>query len=177
MDRLAEAPGQALVADTESSRNETIEMVQRLPEKRLHHIAVASLVGVGEGIAGGRDGSAQTAEPARVDAQSVADIVESDGVGELREEQTDHMAPRGEGAGLLVDPVLTSELRDEMGWNELAELGEHRQLRPGWFYVFHQAHPRWDGPPATLKVTSACGMAVVEKDTRSNAYKKTQAAA
>ena len=159
MDCLAEASGQALVADTKSSRNGAIEMGQRPPEKCLHHVAVTSLVGVGEGVAGGRESSAQTAEPAGGDAQGVADIVESEGVGELREEQAGHMAPRGEGAGLLINPVLAGELRDEMRGSELAELGEDGQLGMSWFLIFHQAHPEWDGPPGTLKITSVCGMA------------------
>ncbi len=103
MDRLAEAPGQPLVANAEATGHESFEMTQGLPKQCFHHVAVAGLVGMGQRVARGRDGPAQAAKPASVDAQGVADIVEPDGMSELGIDQTDDMTPRSEGPGFLVD--------------------------------------------------------------------------
>jgi hypothetical protein len=108
-----------------------------------------SLVGIRVGVAGGRDGSPQTAEPAGMDAQGVANVVEPDGVGELGEEQAHDMTPRCEGACLFVDAMPACELGHEVGGNEFAKLGEDGPLGLGWL-VFHQADPEWDRPPAIL---------------------------
>ena len=78
-------------------------------------------------------------------------------MGELGEEQADNVTPSGEGACLFVDAVLAGELGNKVGWNELAELGEYWQLRFGWFFRFHQADPKWDRPPATLKSATPMG--------------------
>ncbi len=99
-------------------------------------------------------------KPPGMEAQGVADLVESDGVGELGEKQAHPMAPRGEAAGLPVDAMFAGGPGHRVRRDELAALGEHRQLRLGWFLVFHQAHPQWDAPPATLKIHSGYGRAV-----------------
>lgn len=100
---------------------------------------------------------AQAAEPAGMVAQRVPDVVEAGGVGELGEEQADNVAPRREGARLLVDAVLLGEAGGEVGRDQLAKLGEDGQLRRGWFVSFHQADPAWDRPPVTSKNPSAMG--------------------
>ena len=58
-------------------------------------------------------------------------------------------APRTEGASLLVDAVLASELRNKADWNVLAKLGENTNFKFGWFDLIHQADPKWDRPAAT----------------------------
>lgn len=62
-------------------------------------------------------------------------------MGQLREEQAHHVAPRGERARLLVDPVLAREFGDEVRRDELAYLREHGQLGPGWFSTNHHGRP------------------------------------
>ncbi len=58
------------------------------------------------------------------------------------------MTPRAKSARLFIDPVLASKLRDEVDWNELADLSENRNSGFGWFTFNHQADPKWDRPPA-----------------------------
>ena len=100
--------------------------------------------------------SPQTAEPAGMDAQGVANVVEPDGVGELGEEQAHDMTPRCEGACLFVDAMPACELGHEVGGNEFAKLGEDGQRGLGWF-VFHQAGPEWDRSPATTFLCQTVG--------------------
>ena len=92
-----------------------------------------------------------------MNAQGVANVVEPDGVGELREEQAHDMAPRREGARLLFDAMLAGELGHEVGRNEIAKLGEDGQRCLGWFVCFHQADPEWDRPPATTFLSQPVG--------------------
>lgn len=156
MDGFPEPPRDALVAQAETSGHTVLEMGEGLPEKILHHVAVAVCIGMGEGVAGRRHGPAKAAEPARMNAQAVTDIIESEGVGELGEKQAHDMTPWREGAGFLVDAVLCCEPCNEKRRNLLAELGEHRQLGLGWF-VIHQADPKWDRPPTTSKSQISMG--------------------
>jgi len=96
-----------------------------------------------------------------MEAQTVADIVEPDGVREPGEEQTDDVTPRFERAGLLLRTRLASQLRDQMSGNEIAELAKDGELGAGWrgrgcFFYFclvaefrsaptHLLIPLWDG--------------------------------
>jgi hypothetical protein len=63
-----------------------------------------------------------------VQSETIANVVETDGVSELRVEKTNHVTPWGEASRLLVDFVLGGETTDEMSWNELAELRENADL-------------------------------------------------
>ena len=141
----------ALVAQAETAGQGVLEVAEGFPKQLLHHGAVAGFIGVGEGVARRGGGAAQATEPAGVVAQGVADVIEAGGVCELGEEQTDDMAPRGEGACLFIDAVLLGEAGGEMGRDQLAKLGEDGQLRPSWFVISHPGDPEWDRPPATQK--------------------------
>lgn len=113
MDGFPEPPRDALVAQAETSRHTVLEVGEGLPEKILHHVAVAVCIGMGESVAGRGHSPAKAAEPTRMDAQAVTDIIESDGVGELGKEQAHDMTPWREGAGFFVDAVLGCELCNE----------------------------------------------------------------
>ena len=56
--------------------------------------------------------------------QGVADIIQSEGMGELSIEEADNMTPRTEASSLLVYTILARELRNETNGNELANLSE-----------------------------------------------------
>ena len=64
-------------------------------------------------------------------SQPVTDIIEAKRMGELRVKQRHHMAPRGEGPRLGFDPVLPSQLGNQMAWNKVAKLRENTELRFG----------------------------------------------
>ena len=80
-----EPSGHPLVAYAESSRHQPVEVAERSPEEVLHHVTVAVFVGVGECVACRGNSTPETAEPARVNAKRITDIVESDGVVVLAE--------------------------------------------------------------------------------------------
>lgn len=111
VDGALEAVEQPLaLAAAGKARVQALEMFQDRPEQLLGQDRVAVLVGVGEIVAGGRGGPAQGRERPGVQPQRVTDIVESEGVGQLRVEQRDDVAPRREGAGLLVHPRRRRQL-------------------------------------------------------------------
>jgi hypothetical protein len=70
--------------------------------------------------------------------ESVADVVEADGMGELGVEQGHNVTPRAEGAGLLVDTILVDDFRNEVLRNGLAKLTQHDGIAFGCLFVFHQ---------------------------------------
>lgn len=94
-------------------------------------------------------------------AQGVADIVESEGMGELGVKQRDDVAPGTEGARLFVDAMLAGKLGNEVPRNELADLRENRDPHFGWFFLNHQADPMWDRPPASSLFCESYGTAVL----------------
>lgn len=72
-----------------------------------------------------------TPEQACMMAQPVTDIVETDGMGELRVEQRHHMARCGERPRPGFDPVLARQLGDQVAGNKVANLRENTEFRPG----------------------------------------------
>jgi len=64
--------------------------------------------------------------------QPVADVVEPDGMSELGVDQADQMAPRAEGARLLVHSGFPRQLRHHVAGNEIANLPHHGKLAPAW---------------------------------------------
>ena len=87
---------------------------------------------MGKVVARRRGGPAQTDEQAAVEPQTVADIVEPNGVDQLRIEQGDHMTPRRIGPRLGVHARLPRELAHEEGWNEIANLVQNAELAFAW---------------------------------------------
>ena len=66
-------------------------------------VAVAVFVGVGQVVAGGWRGAAQRRERPGIESEGITDVVEADGVGQLREEQRDDVTPRRKRAGFRID--------------------------------------------------------------------------
>ena len=64
--------------------------------------------------------------------QRVADSVEPEGVGQLREEQAHDVTPGLESAAPLLGPVLSGQGIDQMGGNQIAQLAQERELTPRW---------------------------------------------
>ena len=109
-------------------------------EEILGHLGGAFAVGSGEGVLAGRGRAAPRRERSRMQAQSVADIVEAEGVGKLRVEQTHHMTPRREGSGAFDDPSIPRQFGRQMCRNKIAELAQKRELSRRWLalcFVFH----------------------------------------
>ncbi len=72
-------------------------------------------------------------------AQGVADVVKPDGTGQLRKEQTHHMAPWREGARLFIDPVLTGQFFRQMRRDKFTKLMQCAAIVFGRRWFFHTA--------------------------------------
>ena len=80
----------------------------------------------------GAAGAANGRERAGVQAQGVADIIETEGVGELGEDQAHDMTPRREGAGLFCDAGVPGHLGHEVRRNQIAELAQEGEAAARW---------------------------------------------
>ena len=114
-------------------------MLQHRPEEFLGHLPV----GVGEGVPARRGGPRDRRKGTRVQPQRVANVVESQGVGQLGVEEADNMAPRTKCAGLSVYPGVPGQLRHEMSGNEIAELVQQREFAARWLGVGFEWPALW----------------------------------
>jgi hypothetical protein len=128
-------------------------MVQDLPEQLLGQGRGPLLVGVREVIARRRRGAANGQELPPQKPQAIADIVETDGVRELREEQRNHMAPGTERARLVGGTGVASQLGNQVSRYEIAELTQNGEFRTGWrlgSFIFHLCRVAEPKPVASL---------------------------
>ena len=89
-----ESPGQSAVTSRRTKAAKLrLQVLQRLPEEGLHHIAVAVPVGVRQAIAAGSGGTPNRSQFGCVMTQALAHVVQSNGVSQLRVKQTHHVAP------------------------------------------------------------------------------------
>jgi hypothetical protein len=140
MNDAPETPGDSLAAFAAGKAGlESLQMAERRPENPFRQTGVPLLVGVREIIAAwrrrGTEGNQQTA----VQTQPVADVVEPDGVRELRVDQADEVAPGAEGARFPVHTGFLRQFRNQMRWNQIANLPQDRKLTAAWNGCFF--HP------------------------------------
>jgi hypothetical protein len=112
-----------------------LEVLEHRPEQPFGQRRVAMFIGVGKGVATRRGCPAQGRKRPAVQAQGVTDIIEADGVGQLRKEHADHVTPGTEGSCLGIHPRLACKFRHQMRRNEIAKLSQNRELGGGWFGV------------------------------------------
>ena len=93
-----------------------------------------------------------------VQAQGVADIIKTEGVGELGEDQAHDMTPRCESAGFFCDAGVAGQLRDQVCGNQIAELAQEGETAARWFAdrLFFSSPTLWPGssPQANSFFTS-----------------------
>lgn len=65
--------------------------------------------------------------------QRITNIVQAQGVSELRIQQGDQMRPRTERAGLFINSKGTGGFRDQMPRNQVAQLSENSEILLGRF--------------------------------------------
>ena len=123
MDSAFESTWNAFVLEAKAGKL-PFKMAQSLPEEFFHEVAVAGLIGMRQSVAGWRGGSANGCKLSAVNPKSVADIIQSEGMGELSIEQRDDMTPWTKASGLLVDTILVCKFGNETNGNELANLSE-----------------------------------------------------
>jgi len=95
------------------ARTEILQVLQRLPKQFFSHDGVTLPIGMGESIAFGRS-SPRIAERGRVQRQSVTSVVEAQTMGQLREEQREHMTPGGKSSRVILHASLAGQLRNQM---------------------------------------------------------------
>lgn len=135
-------------------------MFEHLPEQILGHGGVTMAVGVGKTIATGWSGPANGRERSGMEVEGVADVIEPDGMGELRVQQGDHLTPWAEGPGLFIDPMLASQPGDQVIGDKVAELAEDGEFTPGWLravFVFHTCRVAGEDASANLLYPSPMG--------------------
>jgi hypothetical protein len=87
-----------------------------------------------------------------VQPQGIAEIIETQTVGQLGKEHAHDVAPRTKGAGFLIHPCFSGQLRDQEIRNEIAKLPQNRQLGSRWMDRFLFFHPcRVAGLQATIQ--------------------------
>lgn len=159
MDPDFETPQQSLaLAGAGEIRARVLEMAEGGPEQFFDEQGVALLVGVGEGVARWR-GDAEAGERRAFEPQPVADVIEADGVGELREEHRREMAGDAEGAGLGIDSRLAGVAADQMARNEIEHLLEDDHIRAGWCLLVHTTLPSgrdFKLTPARFQTSKLC---------------------
>jgi hypothetical protein len=132
-DDAAKATRQApALPSTGKTRVQAAQMLQDRPEQLLRQRGIALTIGVGQVVARGRRGPAQADEQAAVQSQTIANIVEPDGVNQLRVEKGDDMAPWRIGPRPGVDAGLVGELAHQKRWNEIANLAQDAELTSAW---------------------------------------------
>ena len=103
-------------------------MIENLPEEFLRDVRGARLVGVRKVVAARRRGPAHRTQRPGVQRQNVADIIQTNGMRELCEEQPHELAPVRKGAGQSFRSLFPYHLREHMTRDEVAHLPEHRPL-------------------------------------------------
>src|ERR1035437_4536249 len=119
----------------------SLEVLQSPPKQPLSHDGVTLPIGMGKRVALRHSSSTNLREGARVQRQSVTDIVEPQTVRQLREDQRQHVTPRFKGARVLLHPSLPGELRNQVIRNEVGNLAQKRECRSRWLlllvFLFH----------------------------------------
>ena len=139
MNRPLEAMGQSPVTSCRTkSRRQLLQVGKYLPEKILHHVRVTRIVRMRERIAARWYRSTNHGQFGRMVSQRVADIVQSNRMGQLGEKQAHHMAPWRKGASLLIDPIFLGEFLRQVRRDKFTKLMQCVRVMLGrrWFFHF-----------------------------------------
>ena len=137
---LGETKGEARRMVAAKTGLERLQMAEHRPEQVFGQLGIARPVGVRERVFGRRCGATQGRKWAGVQAQSVTHVIETQAVSQLRVEQTDDVAPRAKGAGVIFDAGLARQFGHQVSRNEIAKLAENGELAGGWLvagFLFH----------------------------------------
>jgi hypothetical protein len=133
-----EATGQATVTAAGTKlRTKRLKVAEDAPKQLFDHIAVAVLVGMGKRITAWCNRSSYRSKLSGMMTQAIANIVQSNRVGQLRKQKTDDMAPWRKGARLLVHPVLTGKFFRQMRRDKFAKLMQCARIVFGRRDCFH----------------------------------------
>ena len=105
-----------------------LQVFQRLPEQLLGHGGRPRLVGVRQIVARRRCRPTNGHELPGEKPQTIADIIQTDRVSQLCEEQRDDMAPGTKRARFVSDARVSSQFGDKMSGNEIAQLTQNGEF-------------------------------------------------
>ena len=117
-----------------------MQVLEDRPEEPFSQRSVAMLIGVGKIVAAGWSRSAQGRKQAAVEPQRVTDVVQTDGMSQLRKEHTHYVTPRTEGSCHGIHAGLARKFRNKMRRNQVAKLSQNSELGGGWFGLFFFNH-------------------------------------
>ena len=138
MNRPFKPMGQSPVSSCRTKpRGKLLQVGKHFPEKILHHVGVAGIVRMRKRIATRWHRSTDHRQLGRMVAQRVADIVQSNRMGQLGEKQAHHMAPRRKGASLFIDPVFLGEFLRQVRRDKFTKLMQCVRVVLGRRFCFH----------------------------------------
>jgi ribosomal protein S25 len=88
---------------------------------------------MGKIVATRSSGSAQGRKRAAVQSQRVTNVVQTDGMSQLRKEHADYVTPYTEGSRHGIHAGLARKLWNQMRRNQIAKLSQNSELGCGWF--------------------------------------------
>lgn len=107
-------------------------MFEDAAEKVWGHLGRAFAIGGGEAVlaraADAANGQARTG----AQAQCVAGIIETEGVGKLGKNLSHDLTPAGQRAGIFFEAVVSGQLGHEMSRNHIAELAQEGEAAARW---------------------------------------------
>ena len=111
----------------------------RAPSRKAVRPCVTTLIGVRKIVTAWSRRSAQSRKRPAVQPQRVTDIIEANGVGQLRKKHAHHVTPWTEGPRHGIYTGITRKFRNQMRRNQIANLSENAEFGCGWFGVsfFH----------------------------------------
>ena len=110
-------------------------MIEHRPEQPFSQRSIPALIGVGKIVAARRARPAQSRKRPAVQPQRVADVVQTDGVSQLRKQHTHYVTPRAEGSRHGIHAGLARKFRNQMRWNQIAKLPQNGEFGDGWFGI------------------------------------------
>jgi hypothetical protein len=139
MNDTPKTPGQSFAtASCGKSRRKFLQVIKHRPEQPFSQRSVAMFIGMGKIVTARRSRPAQGRKRTAVQPQRVTDIVQTDGVSQLRKEHTYYVTPCTEGSRHGIHACLARKFRNQVRRNKFAELSENSEFAGGWFGVsFH----------------------------------------
>jgi hypothetical protein len=110
-------------------------MIKHRPEQTFGQRSVAALIGVGKIVATRSTRPAQGRKRPAVKPQRITDVVQTDGMSQLRKEHTDYVTPRTEGSRHGIHAGLARKFPNQMRWNQIAKLPQNSEFGAGWFGI------------------------------------------
>jgi len=109
-----------------------LQMLEHGSEQLFRHERVALTVGMRERVFAGGRGRANRRQRPRVQTERITNIVKTDGMRQLRIEQTDDMTPWTKRSALGVHSGVSCQLRHQMIGNQMAELSQECETTARW---------------------------------------------